>query len=422
MTDILLTRGATHPLGEGERDMLARIAAGIPLADALDELLRVVEANSDAEMLGSILLLDDEGTHLLHCAAPHLPKAYTDAIHGKPIGAVAGSCGTAAFRGKQVFVTDIASDPLWADYRELALAHRLRACWSTPIKAVDGQVLGTFAMYYREPRSPTDQDLESIDFIAHTVAFAIERDRLQKARRRSQVLPSHAVSVLRANGLDHGVTDREHAEERKNLLIAELDHRVKNVLAALRSVVQRTRERSSSMDEFADALERRMRSMANCQALISRDRLNGVVLADLVREELTPWATERNISVEGPLVSLDVERTRVLAMVIHELATNAAKYGALSTSDGRVSVNWNYLPNHHQPKTLVLEWRESGGPPVVTPTAEGYGSTVIRELIPHELDGSVELAFAAVGVLCKIELSAGGVGTAVGAPSPLLGP
>jgi GAF domain-containing protein len=126
------------------------VARGISLSQVLDGLCRLVEEQT-AGVLASILLLD--GDRLRHGGAPSLPKAYTDAIDGAVIGPTAGSCGTAAYRAQQVIVADIAIDPLWADYRELALPHGLRACWSTPIFSSDGAVIATFAMYFRAPPS-----------------------------------------------------------------------------------------------------------------------------------------------------------------------------------------------------------------------------------------------------------------------------
>ena len=175
-----------HKQTELERGILAKISAGAPLAEVLDELVRAIEEWSDVEMMASILLLDKEGKHLLHGAAPSLPQAYNDAINGVEIGPIAGSCGTAAFRREPVFVEDIADDPLWADYRDLAVTHGLRACWSTPIGAADGRVLGTFAIYYRDARGPTQQDLESTAFIARTAALAIERHLSEQALRESR--------------------------------------------------------------------------------------------------------------------------------------------------------------------------------------------------------------------------------------------
>ena len=174
---------------------LAQISAGVPLSDVLGDLARAVEQRSDVEMMASILILDKQGKHLLHGAAPSLPQAYNDAIHGAPVGPAAGSCGTAAFRGETVVVTDIADDPLWVDYRDLAMAHGLRACWSTPVKAADGRVLGTFAIYYRQPRGPTQRDLNSIALITHTVALAIERHLSDQALRESQGRLSSALDA-----------------------------------------------------------------------------------------------------------------------------------------------------------------------------------------------------------------------------------
>ena len=150
-----------------------------PLQETLGELIRIVEDSSKTGVLGSILLLD--GRHLHHGAAPSLPKAYCDAIDGAEIGPCAGSCGTAAFRGRPVFVSDIESDPLWADFKAVALPHGLRACWSTPIITSGSKVLGTFAMYHREPREATVRDLALVDLVTQTAALVIDRKRAQEA-------------------------------------------------------------------------------------------------------------------------------------------------------------------------------------------------------------------------------------------------
>jgi len=186
VTDQRLAKERLREQTESERRVLARISAGVPLAEVLDELVRAAEAGSDGGMIASVLFLDREGKRLLHGSAPGLPKAYNDLVHGIEIGPCVASCGTAAFRGEPVFVSDINVDPLWADYRHIAMEHGLRACWSTPIKAVDGRVLGTFAIYYREPRGPTQRDIDSIALITHTVALAIERHLSELALREGQ--------------------------------------------------------------------------------------------------------------------------------------------------------------------------------------------------------------------------------------------
>jgi signal transduction histidine kinase len=137
-----------------------------------------------------------EGDHLRHGGAPSLPKSYNGAIDGLVIGPSEGSCGTAAYRGKSVIVSDIATDPLWAKYRDLALSHSLRACWSTPIISSTNKVLGTFAMYYREPRSPTSEDFGLIELATHLVRIAVERERAEEALRTSEQLARSHVEVM----------------------------------------------------------------------------------------------------------------------------------------------------------------------------------------------------------------------------------
>ncbi len=166
----------------GEKRLLEMIAKGDPLSMILDALCRLVEELSKGA-LASILLFDPDGNRLRHGAAPSLPQSYIDAIDGSAIGPASGSCGTAAYRRAPVIVSDIARDPLWADYRHLALPHGLRACWSTPIFASDGGVLGTFAIYAREPTHPTPSQRNLIDQITDLASIAIERRRSEEERR-----------------------------------------------------------------------------------------------------------------------------------------------------------------------------------------------------------------------------------------------
>ncbi len=166
---------------ERQNAVLRKIARGAPLTETLNQLVLAIE-DSGQGMFASVLLLDAEGSRLTTGAAPHLPPEYSRAIDGTRIGPRVGSCGTAAFLGERVVVSDIESDPLWADYRELAATHGLRACWSQPIVSSAAAVLGTFAIYYRQPRSPTETEIDLIETAAHVAAIAIEaansRDRL----------------------------------------------------------------------------------------------------------------------------------------------------------------------------------------------------------------------------------------------------
>jgi PAS domain S-box-containing protein len=169
----------------GEKRVLEMIATGEALPRILEALCRVVEEQA-SDMLSSCLLLDAHGTHLRHGAAPRLPQRYIDAIDGVAIGPSGGSCITAAYRAAPVVVSDIATDPLWAAYRHLPLAHGLRACWSTPILSAEGTVLGTFAMYYREPRSPSPHDLYVLEQVASVAAVAIMHQRAEERLRQDE--------------------------------------------------------------------------------------------------------------------------------------------------------------------------------------------------------------------------------------------
>ena len=170
---------------KGQNEVLELIAQGTPLPKTLDFLLRFIEAQCPG-MLGSILLLDADGVHVRHGAAPSLPGSFTEAINGLPIGPSAGSCGTAAFRGEPVIVEDIASDSLWDNYRDFALKHGLRACWSIPMFDEQHRVLGTFALYFRTAGRPTARHWQLIETTTQTAAFAIVKQRETEALRASE--------------------------------------------------------------------------------------------------------------------------------------------------------------------------------------------------------------------------------------------
>jgi PAS domain S-box-containing protein len=169
----------------GQARILEMIAAGAPLGVTLANLIGLIEAQMP-DAICSILLLDEDGIHIRHGAAPNLPKEFVQAVDGLKIGPKEGSCGTAMYWGKPVVVSDIDTDPLWDDYRGLAVAHGLRACWSTPIMTSDGKVLGAFANYYREVRSPGIADTRLIELAVYIAAIAIERKRAEARLRANE--------------------------------------------------------------------------------------------------------------------------------------------------------------------------------------------------------------------------------------------
>jgi PAS domain S-box-containing protein len=205
-------------------------------------------------------------------------------------------------------------------------------------------------------------------------------------------------------GVVRDISERKQVDEHQKLLVAELDHRVKNVLARVSAVAMSTRQVSGSGDEFTRSLNGRLESMGTAHNLLSHKGWRDVDLRDLVRSQLAPYATDTNVVISGGKATLTSEATQAIAMVLHELATNAAKYGALSLPDGQVSVNWDFRTNKAAASVLKIEWCEIGGPPVAPSTHSSYGTDLIRELIPHELGGHVDLVFAPTGVHCSIEI------------------
>jgi PAS domain S-box-containing protein len=215
----------------------------------------------------------------------------------------------------------------------------------------------------------------------------------------------------RVVGVSIDITERKQVEEQQRNLLAELDHRVKNALSTVSAVVSHTWQGSRSVADFVAALDGRIRSMTTTHELLSSGRWQGVSLTELVRRELAPYATRNNTEIDGPDILLKPEAGQAMAMVLHELATNAAKYGALSTKNGRVSIRWHRHLSGHPRSHLVFEWQELGGPPVVALGKSSYGTSTIRDLIPYEFGGTVNLALAPEGVQCRLELPAEWLGS-----------
>jgi PAS domain S-box-containing protein len=190
-------RKQAEALLAGEKRLLEMIATGVALKEILNALCQIIEEQGP-DTLASVLLLNPDGIHLDCIAGPSLPKQWMQEMETLPIGPCAGSCGTAAYRGSQVIVSDIATDPLWnvPQHRAAALKHGLRASWSNPVLSWKGKVLGTFCMYYRQPRTPTSQDLGLIDLATHLVRVAIERDRAEEALRGSEQVARGQVEAL----------------------------------------------------------------------------------------------------------------------------------------------------------------------------------------------------------------------------------
>jgi PAS domain S-box-containing protein len=308
----------TDGLLAGERLVLEMIAQGQPLGDVLDVLARTVEDVAGDGLLASILLLDGAGVHLCHGAAPSLPDEYIRAIDGVAIGPSVGSCGTAAYRGEPVIVTDIAADPLWTAYpglTDLAKAHGLRACWSTPVAGSDGRVLGTFAMYYRTPRAPSPEHRRLATLVGRTAAIIIERKRADETSARLSAIVNASDDAIVGQTLEGVVTQWNPGAERLYGYAAP-----EMVGQALTQVVPADR-----LDEYQDTMDRVRRGEhvpAFDTARLHRDGHQvevSLCLAPIVGETGAVTgvsAIGRDISGRRALERLQRE---FLAMVTHEL-------------------------------------------------------------------------------------------------------
>ena len=342
-----------------ERDILTRVALGGPIKDVLRDIILLVEKPAGGELLASVLLMSEDGKSLHEGAAPSLPPDYNAAIDGIPVGHGVGSCGTAAFSGEPVMVADIDTDPLWADFRELASGHGLRACWSMPIKAADGRILGTFANYYREPREPTERDIEVIGMVTRTTAIAIERYNHELARERG--------------------------ERQRALLFRELNHRVKNVFALTNSLLMMSARSVSTAEELSNVVRGRLSALSKAHELAQPDlSLIDISAADLslhrlITDILAPYSEGPNgnrVTLKGGEdIFISPDHLTAIALILHELATNAAKYGALGTLEGNVTVSCS------RTDAVEILWSERGGPLVAEPSKMGFGSSLVKRSV-----------------------------------------
>jgi PAS domain S-box-containing protein len=255
-------RKRAEALRDGESRILEMIARDAPLEEILEKLVRVVEAQF-AGLLCSVLLLDEDGQHVRHGAAPSLPKPYSEAIDGLCIGPKAGSCGTAMYRRESVIVTDILQDPLWEPYRAVAEPYGLRSCWSTPILAHSGKALGSFAMYYREPRSPSPAETRALEMATHLAGIAIERKLAREERERLRQAQADLARISRVNTMGE--------------LTASLSHEVNQPIAAAvtdaNTCLRWLARDQPDVKEAREAAARIVKDATRAAEIISRTRL-----------------------------------------------------------------------------------------------------------------------------------------------------
>lgn len=359
-----------------QKRVLELLVQGAPLPDVLDALCEAIEEHSQQKLIATVLLMDKDGQRLRSTAGRRAPVAYAHGIDGAEIGPCAGSCGTAAYRREQVIVSDIATDPLWADYRELALSHGLLACWSTPFFSSQGKVLGTFAVYSPTPRKPSPEELRLLDILSRTAGIAVERRRDEEALR--------------------------DADRRKDEFLATLAHELRNPLAPIRSgleVMKMSRDDPATLEETRLTMERQTQQLITLvDDLLDISRITlgklelrrcRVKLSDVVQsavEASKPFIAEANheflVVVPDSHIHLNADPHR-LAQVISNLLNNAAKY---TPEGGRIR--------------LLVERR--GGDAVISVEDNGLG--IPAEMLDRifemfaQIDQPAEKAYTGLGI------------------------
>jgi PAS domain S-box-containing protein len=234
-----------------------------------------------------------------------------------------------------------------------------------------------------------------------TVRFAKDGRRVDISLAVSPIRDSSG-RVTGASKVARDVTERKEAEKLQRLLVDELNHRVKNTLATVQAIASHSLRRARNSEDFVSSFTGRVQALARAHHLLTERTWRGADVADLVREQVVLGVVESNrVAFSGPALLLDPQSALHLALVLHELATNARKYGALSVPQGQLSVSWSMLANKR--RMLVLQWSERGGPAVAAPSSVGFGTSLIQQALDAH-GGSASIQYAAEGVTCEIKL------------------
>ena len=354
-------------------DRLAALAAtGLPDSapeESFDRLTRMV-----TRLLGVLVSLVDD------------KRQFFKSMHG--LGGWAGEqrqtplshsfCQTVVIEQAPLIVTNAEQDSRVCE--NLAVPDLgVKAYLGVPL-VVAGHVIGSLCAIDTKPRDWSDNDLKTLSDVAEIVMSEIS---------------------LRGE-----ITRRRAAENSQDLLIDELHHRVKNTLSTVQALIQLSLTASPSLTHFRDTIGVRIASLAKTHTLLTSKRWSAIAFRGLLMSELAPFDAAGRVVLVGPDFDLEAEVATTIGMVIHELTTNAAKYGALSSAGGKITVEWTADKNpDRRDIDLVLTWRESGGPPVQHDGRKGFGSTLIERLIVKQFGGIATFEFAPTGLIFRAALT-----------------
>jgi PAS domain S-box-containing protein len=483
-------------LGDCQRLTLHMLAQGAPLKDLLEHVIEVMERHAHVPVLGSILILDESRNRFERGIGKSLPDGFNAAMECVAANSSIGFCHTAQ-HCETIVVSDFESDPAWAAFAKFLRPFGIRAGWSTPILGSGGEVLGTFANYYRKPCHPTPQDLEWVDMIKRIAVLAIERKRVEQAKQQLVSIVESAEDAIVSKNLDgiiitwnpaaermfgykkeeivgrpitvlipagqrdeepeilrrvkngeriehyettrqrkdgslieisltvspirntegavvgaskivRDITERRQSQLQQALLLREMSHRVKNLFTVVSSLVTLCARSARTPMEMAHALRGRLAALAIAHGLTRGGLIEqgcqdsqAATLDSLIRTIFSPYVNGREcLAICCPDVSVGPNAVTGVAMVLHEFATNAVKYGALSRPEGFVSIDGAVANG-----MLALKWEERDGPRLSrSPDHQGFGGMLASRIIEGQFEGQLAYDWTPNGLVISLSI------------------
>ncbi len=348
-----------------------RLAANQALPDVLNDVLRTA-ASLVAAPLGSVQLLTPEGD-LGMIGQVGFGEGIVETFATVRLEDCT-TCSEALKRRSRIIVPDLRTDPMYAGIAAALRSHGAAAAVSTPLLDSSGKVLAMFSVYWLDAHEPSDRELRALDLCAELAGRHVER--------------SATVNALR---------------ERQTLLMRELAHRGKNLVSVIQAIATRSLSGGRTLDEAREVFIGRLRALASTYDTLTDEGAESASLHDIVFASLSSLSDRTN--VRGPVIAVHAKAAQTLALVFHELTTNAAKYGALSVASGRIDVAWELVELGSDDERCRLSWIESGGPRVSPPLRKGFGSAIITSVVGRELDCEPTIEYAEDGFRYCLECS-----------------
>lgn len=484
-----------------QKEALERLAAGEPAESLLDFIAQALESQSLGEAAVAVHLMENDGFHFGFVAAPSLPRSYSEATRGMDARLQMGPCSAAVMEHQPTLVCDFEEETRWPAFAAEILALGFRSCFTTPIVSTGGRILGTLAVYYREPGDRTPSHDQWIEIGTRAAAVVIERNEAEEKLRASEerfrtlfdlgpvaIYSCDASGVIReynrraaelwgrepepgdtdekfcgsfklfrpdgsfmphaqcpmadvisgkigaANDAEvlierpdgsrvtaivnirpltdrrgvitgaincfYDITERKEAERYQRLLMNELTHRGKNLLTLVQAIAMSSLSGSVSLAEARKVLTQRIEALARSQSALAARDFKGAAVAEIVRAEIEGFSGR--VATSGPDVILGPRRARTFTLLVHELATNAVKYGALSATQGTVAIRWS-AEDAGAGARFRFQWRERGGPAVAPPSRAGFGRSLLEKAAALDFATQPKIDFAPDGLTYEFD-------------------